>query len=280
MLVRRFAVIIVAAAWLLLIMQSQAVAQKVNWNDVKGEGQVHSRQGQGLAMTLKGGNLWLATFGPGSKVTVNGTASADYLRQGVAVKFNGDFDRKTGVASAPISEITIITIRPGEKAGLIPDEVVSLPGAGRGGSVLGGAGAASTTVSGSVVGAIASLKENAIQVGKYKGELAPDVKINVALGDPFVASQGDAVDVKGKWSEIDYGNNKKVSNNAGEVPGPGGVKVQKPGIMVVEEMTITLLNPLAAPKKKGPPPSLKGLPELGKTVDAKKEEMAKDAEEK
>ncbi len=267
--VRRFGVIVLIAMLLgAAALTNAADAPKIHWHDVKGEGQVYAWQGGRLALTLKGGDQWYATFGGHSKISVIGIAQADFLRPGVAVKFNGEFDKKTGVASAPITELTIVTLRPGEKAGLISDEAPILPGEKRVASVI---SSSKTTVSGTVVGAIASLKENAIQIGKYKGELAPDLKINVDMADPSIASHGDSVDVKGKWSEIEI-DNKKLSNNAGETTGPGGKKVQKAGTMVVEEITITLLNPLAPPKKKLPPGTAgsKTSPDAAKAADSKK----------
>ena len=77
----------------------------------------------GRLMTLNG-ERWIGAFVPASKVNIAGYANRNVLRPGVVVRLSAEFDRKTLAALEPIADLAIVSPRPGESAGIFPDEVI------------------------------------------------------------------------------------------------------------------------------------------------------------
>ena len=204
---------------LLILIAAPLSAQnrrpRIEWERWEAEGTIAGYRGGAVLMRLNG-EPWIGALSPASKVSITGTADRDLLRPGVVVEFRAEFDTKTGAATEPVSELTIVTPRAGERRGVFPDEVIdpterkeSLP----------------PTAKLRVYDGISGVKQNTLVFKKYRAELAPEAKIAVAVSNPSVLSEGDAVKkVKGKRIK--------------------GV----PGRLVIDEIEIELAKPLGAAK--------------------------------
>jgi len=156
--------------------------------EYSGEGKLEAVQGQVLKVTLDG-KPWLVKVGPATKLTITGTAEVEFLRPGLIVMVVGEFEHRTGKATAPIAEISIIT----------PDPVTNPPGITQEGADAFNDKPRDNAPTGKykVVGQLSSIKGKNIQIGKMKAELADDVKIPVAVTDPRFMSIGDSLTIKG-----------------------------------------------------------------------------------
>jgi hypothetical protein len=134
------------------------------------------------------------------------------------VEFRAEFDTKTGAAIEPVSEVTLVTPRPGERRGVFPDEVID-PTERKGGPP-------PATAKLRVYDAISGVKQNTLVFKKYRAELAPEAKIAVHVVNPSVLSEGDTVKkVKGKRIK--------------------GVQ----GRLIIDEIEVVLAKPLGADSK-------------------------------
>jgi hypothetical protein len=187
---------------------------KLQWERFDGEGTVAAYQNGALLMSLEG-QRWIGAVMPASKVKISGFANRNVLRPGVVVRLSTEFDRKTLAALEPVTELEIVSPRPGDRAGIFPDEVIdpteqkkSPPPA---------------TARLRIFDAITGVKENTLFFRKYRVEVSPDATITVDLMDPSLLSQGDAI--------------KKVKGR--RVKGTQGR-------LVIEELEAELAQPLAA----------------------------------
>jgi hypothetical protein len=161
-----------------------------------------------------------------SHVQCNGTADRSFLRPGVLVKFEGEFDKK-GQAKTPVEELTIVseseTSQPGIHGDAPADEVEEQRGNRKGQS--------ETYV---VVGTIKMIKDTQMQVvaeeeKPIRVQLAKDAEIKVEVDDYTLASIGDEIAVKGRQAVAPLG--------------------QQPGQIYAEDVTITLAKPLESDSK-------------------------------
>jgi hypothetical protein len=150
-------------------------------------------------------------------VSITGTADRELLRPGVVVELTAEFDTKTGAATEPVSELTIVTPRAGERRGVFPDEVIDPTERKQ---------STPSTARLRVYDGISGIKQNILVFKKYRVELAPEAKIAVAVSSPSVLSEGDTIaKVKGKRVK--------------------GV----PGRLVIDEIEVELAKPLGAEKR-------------------------------
>ena len=200
--------------------------------------------------------------GPGTQVTVTGTAEQDYLKSGVTVEFTAAVD-KEGAVKDKIGHLAVVSLAADRPAGLFPPDVplekkgdkpeeekLLLPSdleaaqkargkkdaAGLGSGLSGGNSAkgrgSRPRLPGAftVRGTIKLCKEGKITVAVGRGptikaELARDVKIDVNMADFRAAQRGDRVEASGLTSEA------------------------RPNVVLAESITINLANPLSGPKK-------------------------------
>ncbi len=207
-------------ALLLLLIAAPLSAQnrkpRVEWERWEAEGTVAGYRGGALLMRLKG-EPWIGALSPASKVSITGTADRDLLRPGVIVEFKAEFDTKTGAATEPVSELTIVTPRAGERRGAFPDEVIDRTERKEEPPPIARL---------RVYDGISGIKQNFLVFKKYRVELAPEAKIAVAVSNPSVLSAGDTVKkVKGKRIK--------------------GVQ----GRLVIDEIEVELAKPLGAEKR-------------------------------
>ncbi len=189
--------------------------------------------GPGVLQANIGGQPWLIKPSEKCKLTVKGTAEADFLRAGLFVRVSGEFDKK-GKAAAPIGELEIVTPSASAVPGIVGGGLgpTAVPAGGFGeGEPKPAAAPANVPTALVVTGRIASIKNGELTVSAGNGSVrftltdAPTIKVNAA--DIGFARIGDAVDVK----------------NGGYF---------QPGRALAEEMTISLVTPLSAPKKRLP----------------------------
>jgi hypothetical protein len=165
-------------------------------------------------MSLEG-QRWIGAVMPASKVKIAGFANRNVLRPGVVVRLSAEFDRKTLAAVEPVAELEIVSPRPGDRAGIFPDEVIDPTEQKK--------GPPPTTAKLRIFDAITGVKENSLFFRKYRVEVSPDATITVDLMDPSLLSQGDAI--------------KKVKGR--RIKGTQGR-------LVIEELEAELAQPLAA----------------------------------
>jgi hypothetical protein len=215
---RRLALIVIA---LVSLVAGQASAQqrkpKLQWERFDGEGTVAAYQNGALLMTLEG-QRWIGAVMPVSKVKVSGFANRNVLRPGVVVRLSAEFDRKTLAALEPVAELEIVSPRPGERAGVFPDEVIDPTERKK--------GPPPPTAKLRIFDAITGVKEDTLFFKKYRVEVSPDATITVDLADPSLLSQGDAI--------------KKVKGR--RIKGTQGR-------LMIEELEAELAQPLAAKTK-------------------------------
>jgi hypothetical protein len=215
----RFSVVLVV---LLLASSASAQGRKrgIEWRDWESSGTVEGVGNGTLLMTLEG-NRWVGAVPAAARVAITGAAERDVLRPGVIVRFSAEFDRKTGAATEPVSELEIVTPRQGDRTGVFPDEVVD-PTEKR-------KGPPPATAKLRIFDAISGVKENTIFFKRYRVELAAEVTISVNATDPSLLSPGD---------EIKRVRGKRIA----------GVD----GRLVVEQLEAVLAKPLSMPKKRAP----------------------------
>ena len=213
-----------APVLIVLLFATAASAQGrkrgIEWRDWESAGTVAGVGKGTLLMTLEG-NPWVGAVPAAARVTITGAAERDVLRPGVIVRLTAEFDRKTGAATEPVSELEIITPRPGDRTGVFPDEVVD-PTENR-------KGPPPATARLRIFDAISGVKENTLFFKRYRVELAPEATISVNATDPSLLSPGD---------EIKRVRGKRIA----------GVD----GRLVVEQLEAVLAKPLSMPKKRAP----------------------------
>ena len=187
---------------------------KLQWERFNGEGTVAAYQNGALLMTLEG-QRWVGAVMPASKVKISGFANRNVLRPGVVVRLSAEFDRKTFAAPEPVTELEIVSPRPGDRAGVFPDEVIDPTERKK--------GPPPATARLRIFDAITGVKENTLFFKKYHVEVAPDATITVDLADPSLLSSGDTV--------------KKVK---------GRRLKGTQGRLVIEELEAEMAQPLAA----------------------------------
>jgi hypothetical protein len=212
---RRLALFVVA---LISLVAGHASAQnrkaKLQWERFNGEGTVAAYQNGALLMTLEG-QQWIGAVMPAAKVKITGFANSNVLRPGVVVRLSAEFDRKTFAALEPVTELEIVSPRPGERAGVFPDEVIDPTERKK--------GPPPPTAKLRIFDTITGVKENTLFFKKYRVEVSPDATITVDVMDPSLLSQGDAI--------------KKVKGR--RIKGTQGR-------LVIEELEAELAKPLAA----------------------------------
>jgi hypothetical protein len=141
-------------------------------------------------MTLEG-QRWIGAVMPASKVKISGFANRNVLRPGVIVRLNAEFDRKTLAATEPVTQLEIVSPRPGDRAGVFPDEVIDATERKK--------GPPPATAKLRIFDAITGVKESTLFFKKYSVEVSPDATITVDLMDPSLLSSGDAIKkIKGR----------------------------------------------------------------------------------
>ena len=180
---------------------------------------------EGVGMKCEGMSYQLAIAPNHTKVQCSGTAERSYLRPGVLVRFEGEFDKKMQ-PKGPIEELCVVTASETSQPGIHADE----PAEGeppRGKQQRGGT---ETMV---VIGTIKLLKDDQLQViadGKnVKVQLVEDVPIKVEVDDVSWATPGDEITVRGRSVQ------PAQEKQAGQVYG--------------EDVRITLTQPLESTSK-------------------------------
>jgi hypothetical protein len=187
---------------------------KLQWERFDGEGTVSAYQNGALWMTLEG-QRWIGAVMPASKLKISGFANRNVLRPGVIVRLSAEFDRKTFAALEPVTELEVVSPRPGDQAGIFPDEVIDTTERKK--------GPPPATAKLRIFDAITGVKENTLFFKKYRVEVSPDATITVDLADPSLLSQGDAITkVKGR----------RIKGTQGR--------------LMIEELEAELAQPLAA----------------------------------
>lgn len=228
---------------------------------------------------------WMIFIDEKTVVHVVGTAEADFLRPGLWVQFTADFDKR-GKAKDKVKKLAIFTPRQQMDIGFWPEGMVPIapagqeganPGRGFGGRVGGGAdggagggadggadggagggfgGRANAQASSvyTVHGQIRGIRKGllTVQAGRAMFQFTPDEKPEIAVdfADYSVAKPGDKISItKGKMFQ------------------------GRLGLAQALEMTITLSEPLALPKKKPrrtvtKPPPKKPVPKKGPKKEA------------
>jgi hypothetical protein len=185
---------VLGLASLALAIGAPCIAQnrkpKLQWERFDGEGTVAAYQNGALLMTLEG-QRWIGAVMPASKVTISGFANRNVLRPGVIVRLSAEFDRKTLAALEPVTDLEIVSPRPGDRAGIFPDEVIDPTERKK--------GPPPATAKLRIFDAVTGVKENTLFFKKYSVEVSPDATITVDLMDPSLLSSGDAIKkVKGR----------------------------------------------------------------------------------
>ena len=252
------------AAFVALVVVAEAEAQprgaKPKMARFAAQGAVQA-VGPGAIQILTNTNqTWIVFVDPKAKISVTGTAEADFLRPGLFLQFSVELDKR-GKARAPVGELTIFT--PSEQAQIGIWPVDSVPENGEDAQNRFGAGAANQrpqskrskgTVAGqyAVHGRITGIRKGAYTVFAGRGtvqiELTDEPQIKVDFADYTVAKKGDAITVsRGQRPENMMGRAKATA------------------------LEIVLSEPLTGPRKKKParakPPVDKKKP-----VDPKKPE--------
>ena len=163
-----------------------------------------------------GGDQWLlAVAEDAEEVVLRGTATADWLRPGMAVQFQGNFFKNKsgqpqGEARQPVGELKVFTPREDSKMGIKEQS--------KRGSFLSSGSASDSaleTAPFSVSGVLTKYRGNRITVvvGKtqIRAKLADDVEIQVDLTDPRLASAGDEIEFEG-WHYVGQENQVYATN--------------------------------------------------------------------
>jgi hypothetical protein len=209
----------------------QGHGQAEGLKDAQAEGTIHMVAGPMIRLTSNANQMVTVRILPQTEVSFKGTASADFLRQGLSVEFVADVD-ETGKAKEPVATLSVITTGPGRQAGLFGEgamgsKKVADPGilsddsngktkkghkskakkAPAGGDDL--LGSTKSTASNvklpavcTVRGKVKSFKNNTITVlagrKSIKAEIADGVQIDVDMSDCTAASSGDKIKLWGK----------------------------------------------------------------------------------
>ncbi len=190
----------------------------------EGSGVVEGAGPLGLAVNANGAS-WKVKPDKNCKIEVTGTADPDFLKPGLWVKFNADFDKKNK-ATAPVNELEIVD----QHTAMVTEKGKSgLNGADAAAEKKGkGAAASTTAVSNTVLGHITAIKNNEMTLetgsGVMKADLGTNPSIKVNVSEFTWAQPGDTVDVKGWYVQL--------------------------GAAVAQDIKVTLKNPLGDNSKK------------------------------
>ena len=171
-------------------------------------------------------DAWWIQIVPGTKLHVTGTAEVGYLRQGLTVRFAGEFDKK-GALQGDIKEIEVFTPQGKNGLGIFLDSGADKP-----------VRSAAAGAIYDIRGKIASMKDNEFTLNaggkKLSGKLADDATVTVNVEDIKDVHDGDSVKIKGSYLD-----QYKPTFSA-------------PGQATGEEVDIKLSKPLTGSKKKAP----------------------------
>ncbi len=209
-----------------------------------------SMQGGILVLDDKNRQPWRVAIPQNAKVTVTGTAAADYLQADLAVEFEADVDDR-GALKEKVDKLTIVTFSPQKQPGLFPpgseDEGAGFDDAGadakpaKHGAAKGGAaksagkgkGGAIPAGSYRIVGSLKTARGGKFSVNTGRGllplELTSEPTITVKCSNYLLASKGDKASIKGMTMP------------------------SQAGLAQATEVKIELAEPLAGVKKKGAP---------------------------
>ena len=212
----------------------------------------------GVVMTTKDGPAINVVVGPATKLHLTGSATADFIKAGVAVEFTAELDMKY-TAKEKVTSLTAITLTAERRAGLFPQGAAGAGPAAQNnfGFPAGGDGVAdpapaekgakkaekpkaadAVKLPGTFVvrGTVRSYKDGELTVktgkGTVKAALADDVQIAVNLAEISHAKKGDAIAVRGR--------------------GPRQGQQGQQGTIQADSVTIQAAAPLTGPKKAAP----------------------------
>jgi hypothetical protein len=164
------------------------------------------------------GTIWQVRPAFGATTELTGAAGPDFLRPGLVVKFQADFDpngNDKDKAIAPLTALEIITPRPGETIGAVPADADAHHKAPQ----------PATARSLAVIGQVRSFKQKELVVSagnhvfKADVDFAPQIKVR--MSDFRFARVGDQVQLTGY--------------------------AERPGSIVASQVLITLAAPLGDP---------------------------------
>jgi len=237
-----FSRLLLAASVVLLVVTGAQAQQrrggaKPQMSPFAAQGTVQAVKFGAIQMLTNTNQTWIVFVDQKSKISVTGTAEADFLRPGLFVQFSVELDKR-GKAQAPVSKLTIFTPTEQAQIGIWPVGSVPVPGAADNPF---GAGAANPQprskgpVAGeyAVHGRITSVRKDKYTVYAGRGavqiELADIPQINVDFADYSVVQKGDAITVsRGQFPQGMMGRAK------------------------ASELSIVLSDPLTGPRKKKP----------------------------
>lgn len=195
------------------------------------KGTVEQVGADGMTIKCEGQSFLLAVDPSHTKMVCSGTAERSYLKPGVMVRFEGEFDRRMQLKGGPLEEVCVVTPSETSQPGIHTD---SEGGSGGEGDEYERRpkqrGASENCV---VIGVIKLIKDGQLQVvadGKpVKVPLADDAEIKVEVDDYSLAAAGDEIVVRGRTVQPPQG------QQAGQVFG--------------EDVAITLSQPLESTTK-------------------------------
>jgi hypothetical protein len=181
---------------------------------------------------------WLLKLIPETKITVLGEAESDCLRPGVYVQLSGQIDKK-GTLAEEVDELEIFSPEGKSSLGLFPEAETE-----------GGSKPVRNAAAGKyrIKGKLVSYKEGELVImagnRKISGKAADDLTVKVSLDDPTLGQKEDQVEVKAWYTD----------------PSKPNPALNRPGIALAQEVTITLAKPLAHSGKKSRPPAKSARP--------------------
>ncbi len=241
-------------ASLVLAWSAPVYAQRISMGRATNpRGTVEKIVAGGVVMTTKDGQALNVVVTQATKLHLTGSATADFIKQGVAVEFTAEVD-KTRTVKEKVASLTVVTLSTERPAGLFAE---GSPGAGAAaqdnvGFMVKGSGAdaapadkgakkaekkkpaAAVQLPGTCVvrGTVKSCKAGKLTVsfgrGAVKADLDDDPQIAVDLADISQARPGDTISVRGRAYR------------------------QLPGLVQAESVTIQAAEPLSGGAKKKP----------------------------
>ncbi len=178
------------------------------------------------------GQKWNVAPNKNCQIEVTGTGDASLLKPGMLVRFSADVDKKTGKASAPVSEVDVTSPQTA-MAGNYPRNQPGPAGL----RTVNKKPAAPAAASGptQIVGTLKSVSGNEITVespsGPVKADLSPNASVKIESSDPHLAQVGAKIEVQGvlaKPPNLVAAQSIHITLGSGE-KGPGGKPNEKPG---------------------------------------------------
>jgi hypothetical protein len=227
-------------------------------------GVLKGARGQVLQMQTSEGEQWLVQVQPNRPwdVTFTGAAEASFVKPGMLVQFSSKLNRR-GQADEPITQLIIFTMKEGYQLGVLSSDAIGGGDAPSSGLFEEPAEKpkekkAKPKVDENTVYRIAGQITKISRTGELtinaggtmvKADLAEDAKVSVDINDLSYARPGDKVEVRGWY----------VAGQKGQAVG--------------NQVSVSAAEPLAGPKKKGPP-GAKPADEGDEKADAKAAEEA------